>query len=188
MEALGKALELGGPVLGGILLLGAIFGGFAFHRFLSAWGALRKARRDLEKGNRPSWEAAVRLETALRQGGPAALDRTLQAEARRLRSGLSFAGALVSAAPLLGLLGTVDGMTRAFLSLALAGGGADPALLGEGISRALITTMAGLVVAVPGLLVHAGLESLAQSQERFLVALGTRLSSRRKENGKGAGR
>ena len=55
-------------------------------------------------------------------------------------------------------------------------GGADPARLGEGISRALVTTLAGLVVAIPGLLVHAGLAALAQAQENRLLSLGNRLS------------
>ncbi len=178
METLGRVMELGGPVLGALLLLGALFGGFAFYRFLSAWSSLRAGKRDLSRGDRPLWEPARRLEEAFLQGGTPALDRALQAEGRRLRSGLSLAGALVAAAPLLGLLGTVDGMTRAFLALALAGGGADPARLGEGISRALVTTLAGLVVAIPGLLVHAGLAALAQAQENCLSALGNRLSLR----------
>ncbi len=186
MEALEKVVDLGGPVLGALLLLGAFLGGFAAYRFLSAWKALREAARDLTRGREPTWEPARRLEEALRRGGPSALERVLQAEGRRLRSGLSLAGALVAAAPLLGLLGTVDGMTQAFLALALAGGGADPARLGEGISRALVTTLAGLVVAIPGLLVHAALESLALSQEKKLLALGIRLSPEKTGKGKGA--
>ena len=176
MDSLGRVMELGGPVLGALLLLGALFGGFAFYRFLSAWSSLRAAERDLASGGPPGWEPARRLEEALRQGGTPALDRVFQAEGRRFRAGLSLAGALVAAAPLLGLLGTVDGMTRAFLALALAGGGADPARLGEGISRALVTTLAGLVVAIPGLLVHAGLAALARAQENRLLFLGNRLS------------
>ncbi len=176
MDSVLEILEVGGPVLGALLVLAGLFGAFAFYRILSSWRVLRAAGKGGALEGHTSWEPARRLREALERGGPGALDRTLQAEGRRLRSGLSFLGALVSAAPLLGLLGTVDGMTRAFLALALSGGGADPALLGEGISRALVTTLAGLVVAVPGLLVHSGLESLAQAQEKLLALLGKEMA------------
>jgi biopolymer transport protein ExbB len=52
-------------------------------------------------------------------------------------------------APLLGLLGTVMGMITVFATLAEAGGRVDPALLASGIWEALITTVGGLVVAIP---------------------------------------
>lgn len=58
---------------------------------------------------------------------------------------LAIAGSL---SPLLGLLGTVGGMIKAFGTIALVGTG-DPKLLAEGISEALITTAAGICVALP---------------------------------------
>lgn len=51
--------------------------------------------------------------------------------------------------PLLGLLGTVMGMVTAFARLGEAGNRVDPAMLASGIWEALITTVAGLVVAIP---------------------------------------
>jgi biopolymer transport protein ExbB len=57
---------------------------------------------------------------------------------------------LASVAPLLGLLGTVNGMIATFLVIATSGTG-DAKALASGISEALITTQTGLVVAVPGL-------------------------------------
>lgn len=64
---------------------------------------------------------------------------------------------LAAAAPLVGLLGTVTGMIRTFDALTLSGVSNSRAMAG-GIAEALITTQAGLVVAVPGLLVAHGLE------------------------------
>lgn len=52
-------------------------------------------------------------------------------------------------APMLGLLGTVIGMIDAFSKIASLGGAANPADLAEGISKALITTLMGLMVAIP---------------------------------------
>ncbi len=59
-------------------------------------------------------------------------------------------GTIASIAPLLGLLGTVTGIIRAFNDLSLKGSG-DPRILSGGIAEALITTAAGLLVAIPAL-------------------------------------
>jgi biopolymer transport protein ExbB len=59
-------------------------------------------------------------------------------------------------APLLGLLGTVTGMIRTFQSITLFGAG-DPRMMAGGISEALMTTMLGLVAAIPLVLLHAAL-------------------------------
>jgi len=56
---------------------------------------------------------------------------------------------IATLAPLLGLLGTVLGMIEAFRALETAGGQADPALLAGGIWEALLTTAAGLAIAIP---------------------------------------
>lgn len=69
----------------------------------------------------------------------------------KLEEGLSTMGAWISVAPLLGLLGTVIGMIATFKMITLFGVG-DPSLMSEGISLALLTTQAGLMVAFPGLL------------------------------------
>jgi len=61
---------------------------------------------------------------------------------------------VVTVAPILGLLGTVFGMIEAFHVVAYSGELGNPALLAEGISKALTTTAAGLVVALPSLGLH----------------------------------
>jgi biopolymer transport protein ExbB len=62
-------------------------------------------------------------------------------------------GTVTSIAPLLGLLGTVLGMIEAFSAI-MAHGSGNAALLAGGISKALITTAAGLIVAIPALVCH----------------------------------
>ncbi len=70
-------------------------------------------------------------------------------EAPKLESGLSALGTISSIAPLLGLLGTVTGTMKAFGVLGKFGAVSDPAALATGVSEALITTVGGIVVAVP---------------------------------------
>lgn len=60
--------------------------------------------------------------------------------------------------PLLGLLGTVLGMIEAFRQLASSGSQVDPSVLSGGIWQALLTTAAGLSVAIPVVLLHSWLE------------------------------
>jgi biopolymer transport protein ExbB len=71
---------------------------------------------------------------------------------------LGLLGTIATISPLLGLLGTVLGMIEAFTVIAAQGGG-TPATLGGGISKALITTAAGLTVAIPTILLHKYLTS-----------------------------
>lgn len=96
---------------------------------LDAW-----ERRGLDP---QSWE-----EDALRRGREALAD---------LRGGLRILEVISALAPLLGLLGTVFGMISAFQALEQAGSQVDPAILSGGIWVALLTTAAGLSVAIPAL-------------------------------------
>jgi biopolymer transport protein ExbB len=66
---------------------------------------------------------------------------------------LSIIGVLASIAPLLGLLGTVTGMISTFRAITIFGTG-DPRMMSTGISEALVTTQAGLAIAIPLLLAH----------------------------------
>lgn len=68
-----------------------------------------------------------------------------------LRSGMRMLEVIASTAPLMGLLGTVLGMIDAFKQLEQAGNQIDPSLLSAGIWQALLTTAAGLIVALPAL-------------------------------------
>jgi len=74
-------------------------------------------------------------------------------EVHELERYLNTLGTIASISPLLGLLGTVFGMIRMFAALTSAGVG-NPADLAHGIAEALITTAAGLIVAIPALAMH----------------------------------
>lgn len=72
----------------------------------------------------------------------------IEYEVKRLESGLTYIKNIASIAPLLGLLGTVYGVYKAFEVITQKGLG-DPTVFSGGISIALITTIAGLIVAIP---------------------------------------
>ena len=73
--------------------------------------------------------------------------------AHELERFLNALGTIASISPLLGLLGTVIGMIKVFTVITAQGVG-DPSILSEGISEALLTTAAGLTVAIPSLMFH----------------------------------
>lgn len=87
----------------------------------------------------------------------------------RLESGILFLRILASTSPLLGLLGTVLGLLEAFDAVARMGLG-EPGVFAGGISKALITTVGGLIVAIPNLL---GVQYL----ERWSDKIGARLEA-----------
>jgi biopolymer transport protein ExbB len=70
-------------------------------------------------------------------------------------------------APLLGLLGTVTGMIITFQAITLFGTG-DPKLMAGGISQALVTTVLGLCVAIPTVLLHTVASSPARRLSQIL--------------------
>ncbi|HSN53415.1 MAG TPA: MotA/TolQ/ExbB proton channel family protein [Candidatus Sulfomarinibacteraceae bacterium] len=74
-------------------------------------------------------------------------------EAPKLSRGLLFLKIIAVVAPLMGLLGTVTGMINTFQAITLFGTG-DPKLMAGGISQALVTTVLGLTVAIPTVLLH----------------------------------
>jgi biopolymer transport protein ExbB len=81
-----------------------------------------------------------------------------------LTQGLLFIKVISVVAPLMGLLGTVTGMIKTFQVITLYGAG-DPKMMAGGISQALMTTVLGLVVAIPMVLIH----TLVSGQSRKIV-------------------
>ncbi|MCP4250311.1 MAG: MotA/TolQ/ExbB proton channel family protein [bacterium] len=73
----------------------------------------------------------------------------------RLRQRVSGIGLITAVAPMMGLLGTVSGMIRAFETMSTSESAPDHAQLAGAISEALITTYLGLIVAIPALVVHS---------------------------------
>jgi biopolymer transport protein ExbB len=90
------------------------------------------------------------------------LDEAILRETAPIETGLSFIKVLYVVAPLLGLLGTVVGMISTFQMITLFGTG-DPRMMASGISTALVTTVLGLVVAIPLTLLHSFLQAKAKS-------------------------
>jgi biopolymer transport protein ExbB len=86
------------------------------------------------------------------------LDEAVLKEIPKLEAGLSALKILAAIGPLMGLLGTVTGMIITFQQITLFGTG-DPKLMAGGISQALVTTVMGLVMAIPLLLLHSYLSS-----------------------------
>jgi biopolymer transport protein ExbB len=86
------------------------------------------------------------------------MQRRAREELEHLRQGLRLLELTAAVAPLIGLLGTVFGMIEAFQALENAGSRVDPAALSGGIWEALVTTAAGLVVAIPALAAWHGLD------------------------------
>ncbi|MCK4859024.1 MAG: MotA/TolQ/ExbB proton channel family protein, partial [Candidatus Omnitrophica bacterium] len=75
-------------------------------------------------------------------------------EIRKLEKNLRTLGIIARISPLLGLLGTVTGMIKAFVKIQELGGSVDAAVLAGGIWEALLTTAAGLSVAIPAMVAY----------------------------------
>ena len=91
----------------------------------------------------------------LQQGYDKAIDAMGQVgedENMKLEHRLSFLSLVGSIAPMVGLLGTVDGMVQSFMVIAASDTQPKPSKLAEGISMALITTLVGLVIAIPAII------------------------------------
>lgn len=191
MSDLTELLRLGGPVLWVLLFLSV------FSLTIIVWKVLRllpvtggRARRAKAIGD---WsEGRTEEAAALARSGKAPADQLLaeamdwagsdrsapaiEAEMTRrgnevlssLGSGIRLLELIAMVAPLIGLLGTVTGMIRAFRDLAMAEGSANASILAGGIWEALVTTAAGLIVAIPAA-VAAGL--LSARVERAGIAV-----------------
>lgn len=78
----------------------------------------------------------------------AAIENVGNLEVAKLEKGISLLATVAGAAPMLGFLGTVTGMVRAFYDMSMAGNNIDIQLLSGGIYEAMVTTVAGLVVGI----------------------------------------
>ncbi|MBC8188639.1 MAG: MotA/TolQ/ExbB proton channel family protein [Proteobacteria bacterium] len=95
------------------------------------------------------------------------LDEVVLRESSKLESLVWLVRIVSVVAPLMGLLGTVTGMIKTFQSITLFGAG-DPRMMAGGISEALVTTMLGLLTAIPLVLMHA---ALANSTKKIVDTL-----------------
>ncbi len=136
--------------------------------------AARQAAANIRQPLRTLVEEAIEHRNAPRDHIEERLHACVLNTLPRLERHLGTLAVLGGIAPLLGLLGTVTGMIHTFQLVTLFGSG-DAKLLSGGISEALVTTEAGLVIAIPVLLVHAFLARRARgtlgSLERAAVGI-----------------
>jgi biopolymer transport protein ExbB len=135
-----RFLDAGGPVmwvLAGVSLI--IWSGLLEHLLYLRDASPRLLGQARRLGRNPAGKRAE----ALRR-------MTLNRARTRLQRALPLLRTLVTLCPLLGLIGTVLGMIQVFDSIAVLGA-ADPRAMSAGISRAVLTTMGGLMIALPGL-------------------------------------
>lgn len=77
-----------------------------------------------------------------------AIETVGKLEVSKLEKNIAILATVAGAAPMLGFLGTVTGMVKAFYDMSMAGNNIDIALLSSGIYQAMITTVAGLIVGI----------------------------------------
>lgn len=109
------------------------------------------------------------------------LDEQILKETPKIERFNEIVKVLAAVAPLLGLLGTVIGMIITFTAITIYGAG-DPQLMADGISTALVTTVLGLVAAIPLILLHAIAAAMARGNQQMLDEQAAGLVAERAES------
>lgn len=104
----------------------------------------------------------------------AAMEVAAKEQMERMRRGLAVLDTLVTVAPMLGILGTVTGLIKAF-DLLGSSGFQDPRVVTIGVAEALITTVAGLVIAVPCVISYNYFQKRAEQAANEMETYGTSL-------------
>jgi biopolymer transport protein ExbB len=156
-----------------IIVVGLIAVIFAFYKLYSLYMISTAVKK---QANNKALDAANPLGRVLKVGQDhfnkdidtleLKLAEAIMAERPKIDSGIGFIKIISVIAPLAGLLGTVTGMIVTFQMITLYGTG-DPKLMAGGISQALVTTVLGLLVAIPTSLLH----SFTQSSARGIVSI-----------------
>jgi len=156
-----ERIDQGGAIGYAIIVVAALGILLALFRWLVLSLTAMKVRRQMGKHEPNDSNPLGRIQAAYEEHKGESLE-TLQLhlddavlkELPPLERGLNLVKVLAAVAPLMGLLGTVIGMIVTFQAITLFGTG-DPKLMAGGISQALITTVLGLIAAVPLLILHA---------------------------------
>ncbi len=176
-------IEDGGIVGYCIIALGALGLLMAIWRWFGLSGDSRRVQAQLKRDSASTDNPLGRVLAAYESNQNAdtetielKLSEAALKEMPGLTKGLLFIKVISVVAPLMGLLGTVTGMIQTFQVITLYGAG-DPKLMAGGISQALMTTVLGLVVAIPMVLLHTVVSgqsrkiiNILQSQSAGLVA------------------
>ncbi len=179
-----------GGIIGYIIIaLGLIALLIALERFIVLWMTGRKVQNQIKDKNPDEKNPLGRIMLAYTNNPDVdaetlglKLDEAILRELPKIKRGLRTLAILAAVAPLLGLLGTVTGIIETFQSITLYGTG-DPRLMSGGISQALVTTVLGLVVAIPILLLHSFLSGqsnqLVQILDEKSAAIVARIAEKR---------
>lgn len=179
LERAVQIFETGGLAMGPIGLVAFLMCALGANVWLSMlfFGMRRRSRRKLARWTDEPRVARGPLGSvvghAMQGGSPDAASLTFAeyraAELDPFERQLRFMKICIGTAPLLGLLGTVTGMLATFAALSSGSGGEQTMQdIAKGISEALVTTEAGLVVALPGLFFHYYLSRKLRGYQNFL--------------------
>ena len=163
--------------------LGAWSGGKATNAAVAAWqagdgsGAIAgaKGKASIRARVAAAGFRAVEAPGYSAADAEAELTRVAKGQLAEARRGLKILDLVATIAPLLGLLGTVVGMIAAFQAMQEAGARTDPAVLAGGIWEALLTTAAGMGVAIPATMALGWFESVIDRLRLDLEDIGTRI-------------
>ncbi|MFC2969867.1 MotA/TolQ/ExbB proton channel family protein [Acidimangrovimonas pyrenivorans] len=166
-----------------LIRFGAWSGGAHTAEAVALWAEGREKAAMARLTGRRSLRAGLALAAMRARCDPTLDDAAAQAETERVargllaeaRSGLRALELISTIAPLLGLLGTVLGMIAAFQALQQAGARADPATLAGGIWEALLTTAAGMAVAIPAGIALSWFESIIDRLRHDMEDTATRI-------------
>ncbi len=164
-----ERIQEGGVVGYCIIALGIVGLLIAVFLLLSLTTANSKVNRQLKAVDKPSADNPLGRVLAAYSSNKSVDTETLELklneavlkEVPKINRGLLMVKVISVVAPLAGLLGTVTGMIKTFQVITLYGAG-DPKLMAGGISQALMTTVLGLVVAIPMVLLHTVLAGRAK--------------------------
>jgi len=169
-----ERVDQGGLV--GYVTMSLGFLGFlvALERFFYMMGAEKRIKDQLSMVGKPSADNALGrvLMVAADNKGEGTdtlelkLDEAIMKEVPAFEARIGFIKLVAALGPLLGLLGTVTGMIATFQVITMFGSG-DPKLMADGIASALVTTVQGLCVAIPMVLLHG----IVSSKSRGLIGI-----------------
>ena len=189
-------IELGGPVVAILVAVSVISLAVIVWKLFQFWqarigsrgrseaairlwraGRNREALDHARQGRSPSARAVAQAIALASENKRSKLEieerltRHVTANLHELQSGFRLLDAVAQLSPLLGLFGTVLGMIEAFRQLQSAGNAVDPSLLAGGIWVALLTTAAGLAVAMPVSVVLTWLETRLEDERVAIETL-----------------
>jgi len=188
-----ERVEQGGPVGYVILALGLVGLLIALERFISLFIVSGKVNRQLKTDKAVNDNPLGRVMLVQDNNRDAdtetlelKLSERILKEVPVLTTRLTFIKIISVVAPLIGLLGTVTGMINTFQAITLFGTG-DPKLMAGGISQALVTTVLGLVVAIPMVFISTILNTRSRSIINILQQQSAGIIAERAEISKPAG-